>query len=422
MAAFGLVVVVLCRVAVAQDWAAIYESHASPDPRRLNTLPDGFEINETLNGSIPLTIVPSWDMFLGFSDKKKYIKGRMSIATIYPEEAAAFVTNPENMVDVLNFGSGSGDINVMSSLKLWDPRSGKTATTVSKTYVGEFSQSAFPYDLSCYPFDMKTVHFHIGLQKPCGIFYKLNLGCAGEGARQVRTWEDGSVRTCAWPVNRSYVGFDWEEFRCDLHNNATLYCEMTGTRQWNTLLQTYIWPSAVYGMMGFQAFALGVKLAMPRVATTMLALLSLTSLRNQVIALLPGSGSTSWMEEYFLIAISFMFLNLVGHAASFHLDAIGRHHTQKMVNKFNLWAMLCFFILVVTARLHVRNCPVIEPAVTLTMTLLMVFVTLSVIIFLVWYHRSAFREAGRHLTEQFEDILHKGPSARQNHQPHPDNV
>ena len=43
-------------------------------------------------------------------------------------------------------------------------------------------------------------------------------------------------------------------------------------------------------------------------------------------------------EEYFLIAISFMFLNLVGHAASFHLDAIGRHHTQKMVNK-----LLVFF-------------------------------------------------------------------------------
>jgi hypothetical protein len=44
-------------------------------------------------------------------------------------------------------------------------------------------------------------------------------------------------------------------------------------------------------------------------------------------------------------------------------------------HRFNLWAMLCFFTLVVTARLHVRNCPVIEPAVTLTMTLLMVLVT-----------------------------------------------
>lgn len=49
------------------------------------------------------------------------------------------------------------------------------------------------------------------------------------------------------------------------------------------------WPSVVYGLMGFLAFALGVRLAMPRVATTMLALLSLTSLRNQVIALLPIS-------------------------------------------------------------------------------------------------------------------------------------
>ena len=47
--------------------------------------------------------------------------------------------------------------------------------------------------------------------------------------------------------------------------------------------------------MGFLAFALGVKLAMPRVATTMLALLSLTSLRNQVIALLPISDEAeSW--------------------------------------------------------------------------------------------------------------------------------
>lgn len=90
-----------------------------------------------------------------------------------------------------------------------------------------------------------------------------------------------------------------------------------------------------------------------------------------------------------------------------------------MVNKFNLWAMLCFFTHVVTARLHVRNCPVIEPAVTLTMTLLMVLVTLSVLIFLVWYHRSAFREAGRHLTHQMEEVLQKGPSG---HQPHPDNV
>ena len=137
----------LCLVffrAAAVDWSEIYENQ-SPG-RQLQALPDGFEINETLNGTIPLTVVPSWDIFLGFSDRQKYIKGRMSLATIYPEIATAFVSNPEHMVDVVNFGSGSGDINTMSSLKLWDPKSGKTATTVSKTYVGEFSQSLYPYD------------------------------------------------------------------------------------------------------------------------------------------------------------------------------------------------------------------------------------------------------------------------------------
>jgi len=391
----------LCLVffrAAAVDWSEIFENQ-SPG-RHLQSLPDGFEINQTMNGTIPLTVVPSWDIFLSFSDRQKYIKGRMSLATIYPEIATTFVEHPEHMVDVLNFGSGSGDINTMSSLKLWDPKSGKTATTVSKTYVGEFSQSLYPYDMSCYPFDRKTVHFQIGIQKPGAIFYKLVLGCVGKGSYPIRVDNDGAVRECSWHIGASYVGFEWDNFTCNLRNDATLNCEMTGTRAWSALLKTYIWPSIVYGLMGFEAFALGVKHAMPRVATTMLALLSLTSLRNQVIALVPASGATSWMEEYFLIAISFMFFNLIGHAASFHLDAIGRHHTQLMVNKFNLWAMMAVFVLVVLLRLHMRACPVMDPFITLALTLGMAAVTISIIVFLVWCHREAFREAGRKITEK----------------------
>ena len=54
-----------------------------------------------------------------------------------------------------------------------------------------------------------SLHLSGGIaRKPCGIFYRLNLGCAGAGARQVRTWEDGSVRTCAWPVN-SPMAKEW---------------------------------------------------------------------------------------------------------------------------------------------------------------------------------------------------------------------
>ncbi|CAK9007163.1 Uncharacterized protein SCF082_LOCUS9346 [Durusdinium trenchii] len=173
-----LALLLICR---AQEWDHLFDESTQAVDRRMQALPDGFEINETLNGSIPLTVIPSWDVFLAFSDREKFIKGRMSIATIYGEEATTFVTNPENMVDVVNFGSGSGDISVLSSLRLWDPKTGKQATSVSKTYVGQFSQSLYSYDLSCYPFDVKTMHFEIALQKPCGIFYRLVLGCAGEG-------------------------------------------------------------------------------------------------------------------------------------------------------------------------------------------------------------------------------------------------
>ena len=48
--------------------------------------------------------------------------------------------------------------------------------------------------------------------------------------------------------------------------------------------------------MGFLAFGLDVRFAMPRIAITMLALVSLTNLRNQVLTLVPSSGDTSWME------------------------------------------------------------------------------------------------------------------------------
>lgn len=395
-AAFG--VLLLSAAATDSGWSALSQPTFG---RRTQALPDGFEINETMNGSIPITVIPSWDIFLGFSDRLKTIEGRMSLNVVYGEEAEDFVEHPENMVDVVNFGSGSGDINVLSKVRLWDPKTTKTASSVSKIYAGDFSQSLYPYDMMCYPFDIKTVHFQISLQNPCGIFYRLELGCVGENSwKQAVDEEDGKVRKCSWPINASFVTFDWQNFTCTLRDSVTIDCAMTGTRQWPALLKTYMWPSVVYGVMGFMSFSLGVKLSMPRVATTMLASLSLTSLRNQVIALLPLSQKTSWMEEYFLIAISFMCLNLLGHAASFHLDATDRHHTQRMVNRFNLWGVSALFVLVVAARMHVRECPLIDPTVSLTITFGAALLFISITAFLVWYHREAFREAGRRITER----------------------
>ena len=83
-------------------------------------------------------------------------------------------------------------------------------------------------DMSCYPFDIKTVHFQIALQRPAGIFYRLVLGCTGDGATVERKDPDGAVRECAWPINGSFVNFEWDSFTCDLQTNVTINCKMRG--------------------------------------------------------------------------------------------------------------------------------------------------------------------------------------------------
>ena len=130
----------------AASWNSESSTSSAVSQRRTQALPAGYEIHELLNGSIPLIVIPTWDVFLGYSDAKKFIKGRMSIDVVYPEAAETFVERPENMVDIPNFGSGSGEINTLSQIKLWDPTTEQTATSVGKVYVGEFSQSLYPYD------------------------------------------------------------------------------------------------------------------------------------------------------------------------------------------------------------------------------------------------------------------------------------
>ena len=128
-----------------------------------------------------MEVIPAWEIFLGFSDAQKLIKGRMTINTaprlhtpfptleskllalkVYTPEASLFVSNPELVVDVENFATG--EKHMMGTINLWDKISRREKVSASKIYVGEFSQSNTAFEMSCYPFDEKTVFFQIGLQ------------------------------------------------------------------------------------------------------------------------------------------------------------------------------------------------------------------------------------------------------------------
>merc|ERR1712079_901045 len=65
-------------------------------------------------------------------------------------------------------------------------------------------------------------------------------------------------------------------------------------------------------VIGFGSFLLPTSMAMPRIATTMIALLCLVSKSVQVLKTLPPHH-ISWMEEFYLMGAFAMWLNMMGH-------------------------------------------------------------------------------------------------------------
>ncbi|CAK9021282.1 Uncharacterized protein SCF082_LOCUS15274, partial [Durusdinium trenchii] len=353
-------------------------------------LPSGLEIKNGLNESIKLIVLPSWDIFLGFSDRRKIIEGRLTVISVYDMVGYEFVSEPHAIIDVENFGDGTK--RHMGTISVNDPVTRRESASTSTVYIGEFAQAASPmFDMSCYPFDRKETQFRITLQKPGNMIFALSLGCAN-GISGNKTVNGKVIPTCDFGAKGTYVGFEWGNFTCEQNDEALITCLMDGIRQSEAIFNSYMWPSLIFTMMGFLAFALDVKMSMPRVATTMLALVSLTNLRNSVVATLPTSGSISWMEEYFLVSKTFMFLNLAGHAISFYLDAIGKKDLQKLMNKFNLWGMLLIMWLIVICRLHVRQCELVDSTLTAVLVALLSIGVFTFYVSALWLYRRAVRE------------------------------
>ncbi|CAJ1354715.1 unnamed protein product [Effrenium voratum] len=353
-------------------------------------LSNAMQLKDGLNSSIALTVLPAWDLFLGFDDARKVIQGRLTVISMYPSSATRFVNQPRAIIDVENFGQG--DKREMGVISVVNPETGDDAESASTVYVGDFSQAANDFEMSCYPFDMKRVGLSISIQKPGNLIFSIMLGCP-HGDSESQTINGETVITkCTVPVQASYVGFDWKDFVCERLDDELIRCTMEGVRQWAPLFNSYMWPSLMFSAMGFMAFTLDVKMSMPRVATTMLALVSVTNLRNRLLNLLPSAGDISWMEEYFLVGMTFMLLNLAGHAVSFYLDSIGQKDLQRLVNKVNLWGMLSIMWLIIICRLHVRQCELVDATATAILVALSSLLVAVVFLVIGWHYRDALRD------------------------------
>lgn len=353
-------------------------------------LPSGVRIKNAPNKSIELLVLPSWDIFLGFSDSRKIVEGRLTTIAVYENSAYQFVTEPYALIDVENFGDGTK--RHMATITVDNPMTGIESGSTSTVYVGEFAQAASPnFDMKCFPFDRKEVVFRITLQKPGNLIFALSLGCVS-GVSGNTTVNGKVLSTCTGSAIGSYVGFEWSSFVCTQMDDELIACSIDGIREWAAIFNSYMWPSAIFTMMGFLAFTMDIKMSMPRVATTMLALVSLTNLRNSVVATLPTSWNMSWLEEYFLVSKTFMFLNLAGHAISFYLDATGRKELQRLANRINLWGMIQVMWLIVFARLHARNCNLLDSTGTGVMVALLSISTGVFFLYTLMAYRRPLKE------------------------------
>merc|ERR1712196_762371 len=88
----------------------------------------------------------------------------------------------------------------------------------------------------------------------------------------------------------------------------------------------------------------------------MLAILNLTSLRNNLAATLPTTGDMSWMEEYFIVGMACMFVNLCSHIASFAFEARKLPQVRRLCDAAGLFLVAPLFLLTISVELHRREC------------------------------------------------------------------
>lgn len=284
----------------------------------------------------------------GFSDAKQTISGTLSLDLSYDSNLrdAGGMGDPRDVILIKNFASSGDGGMKMAEMSLPD---GTTMTGLQ--FVGAFKQSL---DMTCFPFDRQTVTFDISMMHPGDKLLYFKLHCP-KGSEAVNS-SDGEVMACSQPIGSSSAGFEWDTFVCAKNDEGSITCSMEGKREIRFKLQMFIFPSVMFIMLSFLSFHFRVDLAMPRVATTMIALLNINLLRNEAQRQMPMVEEFSWMEEFLFAGVAALFLNMVSHAVAFHFAS--RPGVNELIDDTSGVVCPPLFFLYVFSRLSARECKV----------------------------------------------------------------
>eukprot|EP00930_Biecheleria_cincta_P013236 TRINITY_DN11909_c1_g2_i2.p1 TRINITY_DN11909_c1_g2~~TRINITY_DN11909_c1_g2_i2.p1 ORF type:complete len:507 (+),score=57.14 TRINITY_DN11909_c1_g2_i2:94-1614(+) len=292
----------------------------------------------------PVYLDLSWKIFSSWDDGKGSITGTMLANAKY--FCGQFIclledetTHLTDFLDIENFMGGQpGRLNAG---KMSGP---KDAISEGLLIVGEFTQHL---DGRCVPFDRQTVTFNLTVHEPFGVFVRLRLWCMrsdctlydfrGEefswtrGARRPvdeagdGRSSNGSFSNITKLVDRRHqgktaVGFQWSEMTCRLEpfegGSDKIVCEMTGTRNSGQMLLQEVAPGIIMSLVVLSSFCIPVGMPMPRIAITMISLMTFVTKATTALSSLPNTGS-SFIAEFYNMGLFFMFVSLLGHTFSF---------------------------------------------------------------------------------------------------------
>lgn len=334
-----------------------------------------------------LGVSPNWVMSHEFTDASAFLGGKLQLQFLWDKNAAKAALPTGNdlrsIPTVTNFAGGAALV----------VDAGPIVTTGSQMAGSRFFVGSFKQELKekCFPFDSVEAEFNILILRPFRQMIKMGLFCACDGAScgdECKAYkEDGTLitdmsSTEATKIVRSNtkgeaVGFDWEEFTCELDSGKQkLKCGMTGTRDPELILLSALLPGIVMIAVAFGSFWLPTGMAMPRVATVMFAMLTFIAKGTSVMSKAPDTGGLSWLAHFFVSGVFILAILLVGHVLTFALSG----DILPVIQTTNKYIVFCAYVLFLGCDLASRNCKNVAgawPIIIIILFLLGLFVSIG---------------------------------------------
>lgn len=171
----------------------------------------------------------------------------------------------QNLNKRTNLGSSPAQVSKVDCAKGFCGDSMPDGIFTKKTefYVGEFSEL---FDLTAYPFDQQRFDFNFSMITTFG---------------EVAMYSPPQTIT-AHEVSGAY---EMNDITCEsvtTSSGTSGYCYIIAVRVWKPELVNTIIPSILFVLIAIFSLQMSIKLAMPRVGSTLFALLILTTYRNEI--------------------------------------------------------------------------------------------------------------------------------------------